>query len=55
MPSKNCTHIKWDANEDNPAAVKFYLHIGFVQTGRSETDGLGKPYPLLHMELPSPG
>ena len=45
---------KVDVNEDNPEALKFYLHAGFVQTGRSETDGLGKPYPLLHMELPSP-
>ena len=45
---------KVDVNEDNPEALRFYLHIGFVQTGRSETDGLGKPFPLLHMELPSP-
>ena len=45
---------KVDVNEDNPEALGFYLHVGFVQTGRSETDGLGKPYPLLHMELPSP-
>jgi putative acetyltransferase len=22
-----------------------------VQTGRSELDGAGKPYPLIHMEL----
>jgi putative acetyltransferase len=42
---------KVDVNEDNTEAVKFYRHLGFVQTGRSETDGLGKPYPLLHMDL----
>ena len=46
---------KVDVNEDNREALNFYLHAGFVQMGRSETDGLGKPYPLVHMELPSPG
>ncbi|MFG0216780.1 acetyltransferase, partial [Brevibacillus porteri] len=24
---------------------------GFVQTGRSELDGSGKPFPLLHLDL----
>ncbi|QJB55388.1 acetyltransferase [Pseudodesulfovibrio sp. zrk46] len=42
---------KVDVNEQNPDAVGFYKHMGFKQVGRSETDGMGKPYPILHMEL----
>ena len=42
---------KVDVNEQNPLAVGFYEHMGFVVVGRSELDGLGKPYPILHMEL----
>ncbi|EKT4523471.1 GNAT family N-acetyltransferase [Pseudomonas putida] len=38
-----------DVNEQNPKALGFYLHEGFEVSGRSETDGLGQPYPLLHM------
>ncbi len=40
-----------DVNEQNPQAVGFYLHMGFEVVGRSELDGMGKPYPLLHMRL----
>lgn len=40
-----------DVNEDNPQAVAFYRHMGFTVTGRSEVDGSGKPFPLLHMQL----
>ena len=40
-----------DVNEQNPQALGFYLHEGFEVTGRSDTDGLGQPYPLLHMTL----
>ena len=40
-----------DVNEQNPEAVGFYLHEGFQITGRSETDGMGKPFPLLHMQF----
>ena len=40
-----------DVNEQNSQAVGFYQHMGFVITGRSEKDGLGKPFPLLLMEL----
>ncbi|OBY60102.1 acetyltransferase [Pseudomonas sp. AU12215] len=42
-----------DVNEQNPQAVGFYLHCGFVQTGRSPLDGEGRPFPLLHMSLPA--
>lgn len=40
-----------DVNEQNPGALAFYLRMGFVQAGRSERDGLGKPFPLLHLRL----
>jgi putative acetyltransferase len=40
-----------DVNEQNPQAVNFYLKMGFEVVGRSETDGTGKPFPLLHMRL----
>jgi putative acetyltransferase len=41
-----------DVNEQNPQAVGFYQHIGFNVTGRSATDGMGKPFPILFMTLP---
>jgi len=47
--NENC--IKVDVNEENEQAVGFYKKLGFKTTGRSEKDGFGKPYPLLHMEL----
>jgi len=40
-----------DVNEQNEQAVGFYKHMGFVSISRSELDGAGKPYPILHMEL----
>ncbi|WP_432944769.1 GNAT family N-acetyltransferase [Kribbella sp. CA-253562] len=40
-----------DVNEQNPQAVGFYLHHGFTVSGRSERDGTGKPYPLLHLTI----
>jgi putative acetyltransferase len=42
-----------DVNEQNPQATGFYLHEGFEITGRSETDSLGKPFPLLHLRWPA--
>lgn len=38
-----------DVNEQNPQAVGFYRHLGFVQYGRSAVDGSGKPFPILHL------
>jgi putative acetyltransferase len=38
-----------DVNEQNPQAVGFYRHLGFVQYARSEVDGAGKPFPILHL------
>jgi putative acetyltransferase len=40
-----------DVNEQNAQAVGFYLKMGFEVVGRSEMDGTGKPFPLLHMRL----
>lgn len=40
-----------DVNEQNEQAVGFYLRMGFEVVGRSERDGMGKPYPLLHLRL----
>ncbi|MEB2781312.1 GNAT family N-acetyltransferase [Algoriphagus sp. C2-6-M1] len=42
---------KVDVNEQNPKALEFYLKNGFKIIGKSELDGTGKPYPILHMEL----
>ena len=42
---------KTTVNEQNPQAVGFYRHMGFIETGRSDTDSDGRPYPILTMEL----
>lgn len=42
-----------DVNEQNAGATGFYLSRGFVQVGRSELDGDGRPYPILHLALPA--
>lgn len=38
-----------DVNEQNRAALKFYLSKGFEIIGRDETDDAGRPYPILHL------
>lgn len=43
---------KVDVNEQNDQAIGFYLRFGFEVTGRSEVDSMGRPYPILIMELP---
>jgi putative acetyltransferase len=43
-----------DVNEQNLQALGFYLKQGFEVIGRSEVDGMGQPYPLLHMRLNRP-
>jgi putative acetyltransferase len=40
-----------DVNEQNEQALAFYLYMGFAVIGRSALDGMGKPYPILHMQL----
>lgn len=39
-----------DVNEQNKQALDFYYHFGFEEIGRSEYDGEGKAYPILHLE-----
>ena len=48
MQSLGATKV--DVNEQNPAARGFYEHMGFAVVRRSPTDGMGKPFPILHME-----
>lgn len=41
--------LKVDVNEQNQQAVNFYLKRGYRVISRSEKDGIGKDYPLLHL------
>lgn len=41
-----------DVNEQNPQAVGFYRRFGFVTVGRQDTDGDGRPFPILNLALP---
>ncbi len=43
-----------DVNEQNEQAVGFYFKQGFEVIGRSEHDGMGQPFPLLHLRLKRP-
>lgn len=47
----NFNITKVDVNEQNEKALKFYEHFGFKVISRSEFDGTGKPFPILHMQL----
>lgn len=38
-----------DVNEQNEGALGFYERMGFARSGRSDRDGQGRPYPLLHL------
>ena len=40
-----------DVNEQNPQAIGFYQKMGFRVISRSPLDDMGKPFPILHMEL----
>ncbi|BBI34614.1 acetyltransferase [Cohnella abietis] len=46
--------LQVDVNEQNDRACGFYKKFGFVQTGRSELDSSGQPFPLLHLEYKAP-
>ena len=37
-------------NEQNPQAVGFYEHLGFITYKRTDYDEQGNPYPLLYMK-----
>ncbi|WP_300698826.1 GNAT family N-acetyltransferase [Bacteroides sp.] len=47
----NLKVTKVDVNEQNAQAIGFYKSIGFNLFSRSELDGEGKEYPILHMRL----
>jgi putative acetyltransferase len=40
-----------DVNEQNGEAMGFYRRLGFEPTGRSDLDGQGRPYPLVHLRF----
>ncbi|QQO08853.1 GNAT family N-acetyltransferase [Breznakiella homolactica] len=40
-----------DVNEQNPRARGFYEHLGFKIFSRSEKDGQGRDFPILHMRM----
>ena len=40
-----------DVNEQNPKAYRFYRRVGFALIGRSEMDGQGNQFPILHLKL----
>ena len=44
-----------DVNEQNGQAIGFYERMGFTPTGRSERDGQGRPYPLIHLRFDAKG
>lgn len=48
---KNHNINELDVNEQNQNAANFYKYMGFEVINRSEKDGFGKPFPLLHMKL----
>jgi len=41
--------LEVDVNEQNHGARVFYQRLGFVEVGRSPTDGAGRPFPILHL------
>ena len=43
-----------DVNEQNQTAALFYFKYGFKRMGRSDLDGQGRPYPLLHLYYQAP-
>lgn len=46
---ENCCIRYVDVNEQNPQAIGFYEHLGFHCFARSERDGQGNAFPVLHM------
>lgn len=48
---KNFDVKELTVNEQNPQAIGFYEHLGFVTYKRTELDEEDQPYPLLYMKL----
>ena len=44
-----------DVNEQNPSARAFYKARGFEELSRTELDGEGRPFPLMHLRRSSKG
>lgn len=42
---------KVDVNQQNPSALEFYKAKGFRVIAKDESDGDGRPYPILHLSL----
>lgn len=42
---------KVDVNEQNGQALRFYQNRGFEIISRDDLDSMGKPFPILHMQL----
>ena len=40
-----------DCNEQNPQALAFYRSMGFTVVGRTETDEMGNPYPIVKLRI----
>jgi len=38
-----------DVNEQNPSARAFYRSRGFEEAGRSDLDGEGRTFPIIHL------
>lgn len=51
LMKERCAIDKVDVNEQNLQAICFYEKLGFRKTGRSDQDGSGKNYPIIHMGL----
>ncbi len=49
MAVRNHGAVFVDVNEQNPDARAFYEKLGFVGSGRTETDGQGNPFPIIEM------
>lgn len=47
-------HATVEASEQAANALPFYEARGFVRTGRSETDPMGRPYPLIRLRYAGP-
>lgn len=48
---KNFDVNELTVNEQNPQAIGFYEHLGFVTYKRTDLDEEGQPYLLLYMKL----
>lgn len=49
LVGKNAVHLV-DVNEQNQAALKFYLACGFEEYNRNEMDDAGRPYPIIFLK-----